>query len=148
MHHRVFVYGTLLRGQVNHDLLAGAACLGSHRTAAAFTLYNLGTYPGLVRGGVTAVAGEVYRINGATLRRLDELEEYPRLYGRLLIPTPYGGTWVYHYRGGIQGCQVIRSGDWRDLTRDPGSVRAGAIRNTRDAKTRAVRQARRVGAAG
>jgi gamma-glutamylaminecyclotransferase len=148
MHQRVFVYGTLLRGQVNHDLLAGAACLGPHRTAAAFTLYNLGTYPGLVRGGITAVVGEVYRLDGATLRRLDELEEYPRLYGRLLIPTPFGGTWVYHYRGRVQGCQVIRSGDWRGLTRDPGSVRAGAIRNTRNAKTRAVRQALRAGAAG
>ena len=143
MHQRVFVYGTLLRGQVNHGLLAGAACLGPHRTAPAFTLYNLGTYPGLVRGGVMAVAGEVYRVDGATLRRLDELEEYPHLYGRLLIPTPYGGTWVYHYRGAIQRCQVIRSGDWRDLTRDPGSVRAGAIRNTRNAKTQAVRRALR-----
>ena len=56
------------------------------------------------------------------------------------ISTPYGATWIYHYRGGIQGCQVIRSGDWRDMTRDPGSVRAGAIRNTRNAKTQAVRQ--------
>ncbi len=143
MQQRVFVYGTLLRGQVNNDLLAGAACLGSHRTAAAFTLYNLGTYPGLVRGGVTAVVGEVYRVDGATLRRLDELEEYPRLYGRFLMSTSYGATWIYHYRGGIQGCQVIRSGDWRDLTRDSGSVRAGAIRNTRNAKTQAVRQALR-----
>jgi gamma-glutamylaminecyclotransferase len=148
MHQRVFVYGTLLRGQVNHRLLAGAVCLGPHSTAPVFTLFHLGTYPGLVRGGTTAVAGEVYRVDGATLCRLDVLEDYPRLYGRVLIPTPYGGTWVYHYRGSIQGCQVIRSGDWRDLTRNPGSVRAGAIRNTCDAKTRAVRHARRVGAAG
>jgi gamma-glutamylaminecyclotransferase len=143
MHHRVFVYGTLLRGAVNHGLLAGAVCLGPHRTAPAFTLYDLGTYPGLVRGGVTAVWGEVYRVDGATLRRLDALEEYPRLYGRLLIPTPYGGTWVYHYRGGVQGYTVIRSGDWRDLTRNPGSIQAGAIRNTRNAKTQARRQALR-----
>jgi hypothetical protein len=38
MHHRVFVYGTLLRGQVNHHLLAGAVRLGTHRTAPVFTL--------------------------------------------------------------------------------------------------------------
>jgi gamma-glutamylcyclotransferase (GGCT)/AIG2-like uncharacterized protein YtfP len=147
MHRRVFVYGTLLRGQVNHHLLAGAVCLGPHQTAPAFTLYKLGTYPGLVRGGVTAVAGEVYRIDGATLRRLDALEEYPRLYGRLLIPTPYGGTWVFHYRGEVEGRSVIRSGDWRDLTRDPRSVQASAIRNTRNVKTQAVRQALRAGTA-
>jgi gamma-glutamylaminecyclotransferase len=143
MFHRVFVYGTLLSGQVNHHLLAGGLCLGPHRTAPTFTLFNLGTYPGLVRGGATAVAGEVYRIDGATLRRLDVLEEYPRLYGRILIPTPYGETWVYHYRGGLAGRAVIPSGDWRDLTRDPGSVQAGAIRNTRNAKTQAGRQAQR-----
>ncbi len=141
MHHRVFVYGTLLSGEVNHHLLAGAQCLGPHRTAPTFTLYRLGTYPGLVRGGVTAVAGEVYRIDGAVLLRLDALEEYPRLYGRLLIPSPYGGTWVYHYRGPIAGKTVIPTGDWRGLTRDPVSVQAGAIRNTRNAKTQAVRQA-------
>lgn len=140
MHHRVFVYGTLLRGEVNHPLLAGADLLGPHRTAAAFTLYDLGTYPGLVRGGVTAVRGEVYRVDGATLRRLDALEEYPHLYGRLLIATPHGGTWVYHYRGVVQGFPVIASGDWRDLTRDRASVRAGAIRNTRNAKTQGRRQ--------
>jgi gamma-glutamylaminecyclotransferase len=143
MQHRVFVYGTLLQGEVNHHLLSGAVLLGPHRTAAAFTLYDVGTYPGLVRGGVTAVSGEVYRVDGAALRCLDALEEYPRLYGRILIPTPYGATWVYHYRGEVQGCQVIRSGDWRDLTRDRGAVRAGAIRNSRNAKTQARRQAMR-----
>jgi gamma-glutamylcyclotransferase (GGCT)/AIG2-like uncharacterized protein YtfP len=140
MHQRVFVYGTLLRGQVNHRLLAGAVCLGPHRTAPIFTLFNLGTYPGLVRGGTTAVAGEIYRIDGATLCRLDALEDYPRLYGRVLIPTRYGGTWVYHYRGRTAGRPVIPSGDWRDLTRNPGSVQAGAIRNTRNDKTQGYRR--------
>lgn len=147
MHHRVFVYGTLLRGEVNHHLLAGAACLGAHRTAPVFSLYNLGTYPGLIGGGSSAVSGEVYHIDGAILRRLDALEDYPRLYGRDLIRTPYGETWVYLYRGGVFGRKVIPSGNWRALTRDRESVLAGAIRNTRNAKTQAVRQALR-GAVG
>jgi len=143
MHHRVFVYGTLLRGEVNHHLLAGAVLLGPHRTPAAFTLYDLGTYPGLVRGGVTAVLGEVYRIDGTAMIRLDALEEYPRLYGRFLMPTPYGSSWIYHYRGDVRGRPAIRSGNWRDLTRDRDSVRAGAIRNRRNAKTQTRRQALR-----
>jgi gamma-glutamylaminecyclotransferase len=147
MHHRVFVYGTLLRGEVNHHLLAGAACLGPHRTAPVFTLYKLGTYPGLVRGGTSAVLGEVYRIDGAALRRLDALEDYPRLYGRQLISTPYGETWVYLFRGSVSGRRAIPSGDWRELTSDPDSLLAGAIRNTRNAKTQAVRQALRGGVA-
>lgn len=133
MRHRVFVYGTLLRGGVNHRLLAGAELLGPHRTEPCFTLFRLGAYPGLARGGSTAVAGEVYRVDAADLARLDRLEEYPRLYDRVLIPTAYGRAWVYLYRGPIGNRPVIHSGDWR-LSADSDSIRAAAIRGRRDPK--------------
>jgi gamma-glutamylaminecyclotransferase len=77
MRQRVFVYGTLLRGEVNHHLLAQAEYLGSHRTAACFSLYLLRAYPGAVRGGTSAIQGEVYGVDRAGLRRLDRLEDYP-----------------------------------------------------------------------
>jgi gamma-glutamylcyclotransferase (GGCT)/AIG2-like uncharacterized protein YtfP len=127
MDHRVFVYGTLLEGECNHGLLADAAFLGGHRTQPCYTLYGLGAYPGVVRGGVTAVSGEVYRVDGGGLRLLDRLEGYPRVYTRDLIPTPWGRAWIYLYRGRIQGRGVITSGDWRGavcaprFARDPGS---------------------------
>jgi gamma-glutamylcyclotransferase (GGCT)/AIG2-like uncharacterized protein YtfP len=134
MQHQVFVYGTLLAGEVNHHLLAGAELLGPHRSEPCFTMFGLGAYPGVARGGHTAVSGEVYRIDGKGLERLDRLEDYPRLYDRILIPSPYGRAWIYLYRGRIAGRAVIRSGDWRSLTGDAGSVRASAVRNTRDPK--------------
>jgi len=99
MEHRVFVYGTLLRGEVNHHLLTAARFLGEHRTEPRFTLLVLGAYPGLVARGDTAVQGEVYAVDAAGLRRLDQLEDYPRLYDRRLIPTDHGSAWVYLYRG-------------------------------------------------
>lgn len=133
MRHRVFVYGTLLSGGVNHRLLAGAELLGPHRTEPCFTLFRLGAYPGLARGGSSAVAGEVYRVDAAGLVRLDRLEEYPRLYDRVLIPTAYGRAWVYLYRGPIGDRPVIHSGDWR-LSADSDSIRAAAIRARRDPK--------------
>jgi gamma-glutamylcyclotransferase (GGCT)/AIG2-like uncharacterized protein YtfP len=133
MRHRVFVYGTLLSGEVNHRLLAGAELLGPHRTEPCFTLFRLGAYPGLARGGTTAVVGEVYRVDAAGLARLDRLEECPRLYDRVLIPTPYGRAWVYVYRGRINDRPVVRSGDWR-LAAESDSIRAAAIRATRDPK--------------
>jgi gamma-glutamylcyclotransferase (GGCT)/AIG2-like uncharacterized protein YtfP len=146
MYHRVFVYGTLLRDQVNHHLLAGAEYLGPHRTVPRFALCNLGTYPGLIQGGGTAVSGEVYRVDGRTLALIDRLEEQPRLYRRRLLPTPYGLAWVYLWRvrgaaptadpGSIRRPRRIPSGDWRDLTQDPGSLRARAIRTTRNPKNR------------
>jgi gamma-glutamylcyclotransferase (GGCT)/AIG2-like uncharacterized protein YtfP len=132
MEHRVFVYGTLLRGELNHPLLDGAVYVGAHRTEPCFTLYSLGGYPGLVGGGSTAVSGEVYRLDDFGLRRLDRLEGYPRLYGRRLMATPFGRAWAYLYRGAVGDRSVIRSGDWRDLSRDGGALAAAAIRYRRD----------------
>jgi len=133
MEHRVFVYGTLRRGEVNHRLLSGADPLGEHRTEPCFSLYDLGPYPGLTRHGKTAILGEVYRTNSACLRRLDRLEDYPRLYTRVQIPTPWGPAWIYCYRGHIRDRPLIRSGDWRARSE---TLAGKGTRSRRDAKTR------------
>ena len=134
MRHRVFVYGTLLRGQVNHGLLADADFLGVHRTEPRFTLFLLGAYPGLVASGSTAVLGEVYRVNDAGLRALDRLEDYPRLYDRKQVQTAYGNAWVYVYRGAVGDRPVVVAGDWRALASTGVPLRAAAIRNRIDPK--------------
>lgn len=136
MRHAVFVYGTLLRGEVNHQLLEGASYLGPHRTAPCFSLYLLGAYPGAVRGGLTAIAGEVFSVDRAGLRRLDRLEDYPRLYDRRLLRTPYGPAWIYLYRGSVRSRALIPGGDWRRFAADPDSLRAAGVRRVRDPKTR------------
>jgi gamma-glutamylcyclotransferase (GGCT)/AIG2-like uncharacterized protein YtfP len=136
MRHRVFVYGTLVRGEVNHRLLNGAEWLGPHRTAPCFTLYRIGAYPGAARGGATAILGEVYALDGAGLRQLDRLEDYPILYDRHRIATPYGRAWIYVYRGRLRDRPIIVGGDWRALAADPQSLRAAGVRCLRDPKTR------------
>ncbi|SDW00267.1 gamma-glutamylcyclotransferase family protein [Thiocapsa roseopersicina] len=136
MRQRVFVYGTLLRGEVNHHLLAQAEFLGSHRTAACFSLYLLRAYPGAVRGGATAIRGEVYAVDHAGLRRLDRLEDYPALYDRRLLATPYGRAWIYLFRGSVRDRPLIPGGDWRSFAADPDSIRAAGVRRARDPKTR------------
>ncbi|QVL48228.1 MAG: gamma-glutamylcyclotransferase [Thiocapsa sp.] len=139
MKQRVFVYGTLLRGEVNHHLLAQAEYLGSHRTAACFSLYLLRAYPGAVRGGATAIRGEVYAVDHAGLRRLDRLEDYPALYDRRLLATPFGRAWIYLFRGSVRDRPLIPGGDWRTFVADPDSIRAAGVRRVRDPKTRASR---------
>ncbi len=146
MHHRVFVYGTLLRGQVNHGLLADADFLGSHRTEPRYALFLLGAYPGLVAGGSTAVSGEVYRVKDPGLRALDRLEDYPRLYDRKLIQTPFGRAWVYLYRGAVGDRPLVASGDWRAYASTGLTLRATAIRNRPDPKNPSRR--RRFGCGG
>ncbi|MBC7171469.1 MAG: gamma-glutamylcyclotransferase, partial [Polyangiaceae bacterium] len=68
---RVFVYGTLLAGEPNHRMLAGARLVAEARTEPAFELRDLGPFPGLVRGGAHVVVGEVYEVDGSTLVALD-----------------------------------------------------------------------------
>lgn len=134
MFQRVFVYGTLLSGEVNHHLLEGAELLGRGCTEPCFTMFGLGAYPGVARGGSTAIAGEVYRVGMRELERLDRLEDYPRLYDRILIPTSFGSAWIYLYRGRIRDRLVIRTGDWRTQTGSRSGCRAAAIRTARDPK--------------
>ena len=116
--HRVFVYGTLLAGEPNHDLLAGARCLGPARTAPAFDLYSFGPYPGLVREGGTAVAGELYEVDDATLARLDVLEGYPDLYDRGPIRLSDGTEAIAYTvrRDQVWGLPRLGAGDWRQKT--------------------------------
>lgn len=111
---RVFVYGTLLRGERNHHVLAGARWLGDHTTAPGYTLYDTGPYPAAAAPGETALRGEVYAVDAATLQALDILEDYPRLYTRRRIETPFGAAWIYLWiarRGGRW--PIITNGNWR-----------------------------------
>jgi gamma-glutamylcyclotransferase (GGCT)/AIG2-like uncharacterized protein YtfP len=78
----LFVYGSLMRGEANHRLLAGAEALGAARTAAEFELVDLGPYPGLVAGGGSAVVGELYRVDGGIVVRLDAFEGHPGYFRR------------------------------------------------------------------
>jgi len=82
---RVFVYGTLMQGERNHLLIASDELVGPARTAPHYELVNLETYPALIRGGHTAVSGEVYAVAEDTLVALDELEGHPEYYQRGLI---------------------------------------------------------------
>lgn len=113
---RIFVYGTLLRGERYHDVLGGAPLVSEGRTAPGFRLVDLGEYPALVRGGEGAVVGEVYDVDDATLAALDQLEDHPRLYQRTPIVLAGDGAAVEAYLLGAEraaGLPVIASGSWR-----------------------------------
>lgn len=113
--YRVFVYGTLLRGEPNHDLLARAKWVGIVRTRAEFDLFDLGRFPAMVAHGQTAISGEVYDTDEASLRRLDRLEGHPHFYTRTTIQLEDGQqAEAYVLREDqVQGAQRIVSGDWR-----------------------------------
>lgn len=90
MTERLFVYGTLQSGCVNHALLAGARLLGPAVTAPGFALVDLGPYPGMVRRGPAAVAGELYRVTPLVLAAVDRFEGHPWLFRRARVPLADG----------------------------------------------------------
>ena len=112
MQHLVFVYGTLRHGEANHHLMVQAQWLGTHTTPPIYSLYDLGPCPAVTKGR-SAIVGEVYLIDEATLEQLDLLEDVPVTYKRKQIETPFGPAWIYVYQDACQLDVLIASGDWR-----------------------------------
>ena len=85
MRYKLFVYGTLKRGHLNHALLKDATFLGEAVTKEPYPLIAPKVwYPYLIDapGEGRRVKGELYLIDLPTLKRIDRLEEYPRYYNR------------------------------------------------------------------
>lgn len=114
MTRQVFVYGSLRRGEGNHRILTTARFVTLARTARAYTLVDLGAYPGLLEGGTYAVVGEIYEVDAHTLAALDRMEGHPTFYERKALVLE-DGIEVEGYvlaRDQWRVRAAIESGDW------------------------------------
>jgi gamma-glutamylcyclotransferase (GGCT)/AIG2-like uncharacterized protein YtfP len=86
MTHRVFVYGTLKRGESNYPLLeASSQFLGEAVTLPTYKMIAT-SFPVIMADATgKPVAGEIYSVDGTTLARLDQLEREGRSYDRVQI---------------------------------------------------------------
>lgn len=84
---KLFVYGTLMRGRVHHSLMTGAQHYGPAMTQPLYHLYDLGSYPALVRVAQNgdAIPGEVYTLLSCHLDELDDFEGVPHPYQRVPV---------------------------------------------------------------
>lgn len=109
--HRVFVYGTLRRGQRNHHLLGASRFAGEAATLRAFWMITTGPFPVLLDEvpddfGVPAlaVAGELYHVDDAALAELDRLEREGVAYDRKVTEVYEAGHKVEaHIYVGVAG---------------------------------------------
>ncbi len=111
---RLFVYGTLLRGEDNHGQVRGARFITEARTEACYRLVEMGGYPALLEAGDTAIAGEIYEVDDALLADLDAFEDVPELYERKPLRLVGHEAEGYVMRAErARGRPVIASGDYR-----------------------------------
>lgn len=115
----LFDYGSLLRGERDHDLLAGAEFLGEARTKPLYTLVDLGPYPAIFVGGSVSVLGELYRIDKKVRFAIDVRKECPVMFQRIKLELE-GGKLVEGYvmrEDQLRGRRRIKGGSFRDRFR-------------------------------
>ena len=112
---RLFVYGTLKRGNRLHSHLDGQLYLGEGQTMPEFRLLNCGWYPALVESNDgQSIRGEVWQIDDETRRCLDEVEDvagglYERRVISLLAPFDDAPAITYVYLQDVTG--LVDCGD-------------------------------------
>lgn len=111
----LFVYGSLLPGEPDADLLRDAKALGSARTSANYRLVDLGRYPALIENGHLAIEGEVFEVGVDQLRLIDGRKELGRLFQRRAIRLEDGRSAEVYLMGEdqVRGRRRLRGGDWR-----------------------------------
>jgi gamma-glutamylcyclotransferase (GGCT)/AIG2-like uncharacterized protein YtfP len=115
----LFVYGSLRRGERNHDFMIGARFVARVVTQPVYSLRASGMTPGLAEHGEQAVKGELYELDAAHLQRLDRLGGAPGLYERKLVELA-DGTFAdaYFMPDAHARCYPeVASGDWASRQR-------------------------------
>jgi gamma-glutamylcyclotransferase (GGCT)/AIG2-like uncharacterized protein YtfP len=121
----VFVYGTLMKGELHHTSIQHARFVRAAETPAAYELVQIDYYPAMLRGGSSRIVGELYEVDDETLKRLDELEEVPHYYERCTIELADGSEALTYVmpRDRVKGGSPIPSGYFRMRTSPPKKTR-------------------------
>ncbi len=112
---KVVVYGSLKSGYGNHQHhLGNAIRLKDCETLPQYSLFSLGSFPGVIKGGRTSVQLEMYEVDEEQLRGLDGLEGNGSFYTREVIETSEGEAWIYLLpEERYKDHPVIEDGIWR-----------------------------------
>src|SRR5690606_16723824 len=120
MSKKIFVYGTLLSGEINWlHYLQYSKLLGQDTLKGNFTMVSLGGFPGVIPHGEGVVKGEVYEVDDLTYREIENLEGYHpdptySFYSKMPVETKYGSADMYVLSEKYLDNPVIENGDWKN----------------------------------
>ncbi len=110
---RIFVYGTLMRGERANELLKVAVYAGEG-ILKNYGCYDLGTYPAVVEEAGKSTVGEIWYVDDETLEKVEHYEGDGTLYTckEVKIEVEEGeiDCYAYVYNSGITGGKV--NGKW------------------------------------
>jgi gamma-glutamylcyclotransferase (GGCT)/AIG2-like uncharacterized protein YtfP len=120
---KVFVYGTLRRGEANHSLLEKATCIAEQCWTSGLLYDTSFGYPAMKPTQSLRVYGELYAVSEYELARLDQLEGYTEggnqnLYERIhqTVSTDKGQCEAFVYVANREELlkRKINYGDWKE----------------------------------
>jgi gamma-glutamylcyclotransferase (GGCT)/AIG2-like uncharacterized protein YtfP len=124
----LFVYGTLMRGESNYDVMKPFRCERVANARVRGLMVDLGSYPGLIRplNIRSHVAGELMWLPeiGEALEATDRLEEFAgfgearSMYRRTILNVHREdgvseAAWAYVYNRPVGQHRLISGGDWK-----------------------------------
>jgi len=109
------VYGTLKTGQRANSMLATGTFIGEFRTEIPFQMYDLGSFPALVKTEENhPITLEVYEVNDEqTLKSLDRYEGFPSLYQKSTVQVKEMDVTIYTMNSMRHGGELMESGNWK-----------------------------------
>ncbi len=125
----IFVYGTLMKGNSNHEHYLGKSRYLGDGLLKGYDLYNLGSYPGIISSRSGWVKGEVYSVTPETLKRINMLESEGSLYSlqkRTVemdgISVPSVGVYVYLRKVDKKNLVALYDQPWGKKERNRGDL--------------------------
>jgi len=111
----LFCVGAHMSGlPLNHELRqAGGRFLRRARSARAYRLYVLGNRPGLVRGGIGAIEGEVWALPSSAIGRLLATISAPLGLGTVMLTDGPCLGFLAEAAGVVGTLEITQHGSWR-----------------------------------
>lgn len=125
---KVFIYGTLRKGEVLNTYLGEGKFIGEGELEG-YELYAGFSYPMMIKGkGI--VTGEIYEVDEKTIGKLDQIEsQYDRIKVNVKVNDELIPCDAYVYKYEVDELEKIESGDWKKR-------RTKNVPNTNSKKTR------------